>query len=346
MATCTIANGGGIWTDDSTWVGGAKPTNADDVVATATSGNVVISSTATARSADFTGYVGTLSGTAALNLGGAAAPVSNVALKLVAGMGCTYTGNIAFVSTVTGLTITTAGKTGLGSFTFSGVGGGWTLQDALNLGVTKSIIVTNGTFNSNAQTLTIRAVSSANANTRTVTLDGSTINTNNIGSGVSVLDLSTVTNLTWSATGTIWNIGGVHANTETFATGGKTVGTLNKTSASTNGLTITGAGTFAGMTITGAARTLTFPAGATTTVSAAPTLSGLSGSPLSIVSSTGGAAATLSVATGTVRLNHTSVKDITFAGGATFEAYDSVSVSGNTDLTFKTARRLSLMGVG
>ncbi len=59
-ATRTISNTGGNWSATGTWVEGAVPTSADDVVATATSGNLIINTTAAVRSIDLTSYIGTL----------------------------------------------------------------------------------------------------------------------------------------------------------------------------------------------------------------------------------------------------------------------------------------------
>ncbi len=62
MATLTIADDGGEWSDEATWVEEVVPTDADDVVATATSGDVSITDdTAECLSINLTGYVGTLS---------------------------------------------------------------------------------------------------------------------------------------------------------------------------------------------------------------------------------------------------------------------------------------------
>lgn len=104
MATRTISNAGGNWTAGATWVEGVAPTSSDNVVATATSGNLVINSATLClcASADFTNYVSVLSGTGNIQL---------------------Y-GNITFS---TGMTITATGVISiLGSGTWTSNGKIWT----------------------------------------------------------------------------------------------------------------------------------------------------------------------------------------------------------------------------
>jgi hypothetical protein len=60
MATRTISNAGGNWNATGTWVEGIVPTASDDIVATATSGNLTMNVSASCRSVNFTNYVGTL----------------------------------------------------------------------------------------------------------------------------------------------------------------------------------------------------------------------------------------------------------------------------------------------
>lgn len=69
MATRTISDTGGNWNSTSSWVEGAVPVDGDDVVATATSGNLTVNvNTALLKSFDLTGYPSTLSGGSALNV--------------------------------------------------------------------------------------------------------------------------------------------------------------------------------------------------------------------------------------------------------------------------------------
>jgi len=61
MAIRIISNAGGNWMAVGTWVGGIIASTEDDVYATATSGNVSVSSGSYCRSIDLTGYLGTIS---------------------------------------------------------------------------------------------------------------------------------------------------------------------------------------------------------------------------------------------------------------------------------------------
>ena len=61
MATRTISNIGGNYSVIGTWVEGAVPTSADTIVATSTSGNLIINTASNAGSVDFTNYTKNLS---------------------------------------------------------------------------------------------------------------------------------------------------------------------------------------------------------------------------------------------------------------------------------------------
>jgi hypothetical protein len=60
MPTRTVSNAGGNWDSVGTWVEGAVPTSADDVVFTATSGNVTVNVAGLTRGINFANYVGTM----------------------------------------------------------------------------------------------------------------------------------------------------------------------------------------------------------------------------------------------------------------------------------------------
>lgn len=95
-ATISASASGGQWHNGSTWVGGVVPTQADDVVLAATSGNVTMSLTQQCRSLDASAYSGTLTlgGGRQLICGYTMTPAGNYvtlggAMTLNAGIGST-----------------------------------------------------------------------------------------------------------------------------------------------------------------------------------------------------------------------------------------------------------------
>lgn len=327
MATKTIADAGGAWTSDATWVEGTKPTTSDNVVATATSGPVTIDSGAVCNDATFTGYTNVLTHTAGVNW------AISGSLTMAAGMtytlGSATTSLTTFNATATGKTFTSAGKT-FGNVTFNGVGGGWTLGDALTS--TGTITHTLGTVvsgNFNIQAL-IYAASGSSA--RTLTLGSSTLTLTSTGAGIFTVGTGLVVT---AGTYTILLTGA----SPSFQGQAKTYNNVRFTGTGT--ATVQSANIFNDLTKTGGS--LVLPAAVTTTA----TTFSLEGKPAATFkSSSAASAATLSVAAGTVRINHESIQDITATGGATFLAYDSVDVSGNTGITFVKAKSGALCGVG
>ena len=118
------------------------------------------SGTSTIRNLTFTGgFTGTLGNFGRSIYGN---------LTLVSGM---TVSSGALTNTFTGVgshTITSAGQTLDFPITFDGVGGTWTLQDALTSGSSRTLTLTNGTLNLNNFTLTTGLFSSSNSNTRTL----------------------------------------------------------------------------------------------------------------------------------------------------------------------------------
>jgi hypothetical protein len=165
-------------------------------------------------------------------------------------------------------TITTNGVTLDFPITLAGIGGSWQLGSALSMGSTRTLTLTDGTFNAVTYNVTTGLFSSNNNNTRTLSM----------GSGLWTL----------TGTGSIWNIGGTlgltfnkgtanilttaGAGTLNFGVSGAVGRTYNKL---TIGGTISGGlsvqfqngNTFSELTNTRlGALTLAFAAGTTTTV--------------------------------------------------------------------------------
>jgi len=278
---------------------------------------IAITSGSWFQNLDLTGSSATFAPPAALTLTGS--------LKLASTLTYTTgTGTITFAATSTGKTITTAGKS-LYAVTFNGVGGGWTLSDALT--ATNVFTVTNGTFNSN----------NFNISASSYTLTGGAIN---MGSSTWYV-LGTGTS--WNRTGTTITANtstirfdGITSATITFAGGGATYNNLLLFNSASSGIfAITGANTFNTLTSnrTGGF-TLTLPSSATTTVGTWSMTGPSPAGAITLNSSTPGVQATLSVASGTVNPIYAYIKDSNATGGATFVSTNAVDLGNNTGWGF------------
>lgn len=323
MGVIVAAAGGGNWSAGGTWVGSVAPTAADDVTLTVTGGQVTVdgtdATTCVCRSLVCTGYTNTLTIASGkqLNIGDGTAG----ACTFVAGM--TFAPNSAstlnFKSTTTGNNITSAGKT-LGNITFDGVGGAWTLQDALAVNNGSTITLTNGSLDTNSKNIGAsngtgnpNSFSSSNSNTRSLTLGTTSFFIGN-SSTTSSWNISTSTGMTLSAASS--TIGFVlSTGIGTFSGGGLTYGTLtNATNLTTGNITINQANTFATATLQagpGVSSSYIFSANQTVT----GTLTGTGNSVINRTyyrSSVRGTQITLSAATFT--MSNIDLQDMKFAG--------------------------------
>jgi hypothetical protein len=175
---------------------------------------------------------------------------------------------------------------------------------------------------------------------QTVTAGG-TINCKNLiwtdATNTPTFDLNTRTlNITGSATfiaamnitcGTSDII--VSGNSTTFNGAGKTFYNVKLTGTP---ITIVGNNSYTDLGLT-AAKTATFTAGSTQTCGRFGAI-GTSGNVITINTTSSGSAFTLSKTSNTVTFDYCSIKDCTASGGATFTAYNSTNVSGNSGITF------------
>jgi len=139
-------------------------------------------------------------------------------LKASTGMLVTAgTAVITFAATSGTKTIDTAGVTFDRPFTFNGVGGTFQLQAALTSGATRGCTLTNGTLDLNGYTATFGAISSSNANTRTLAFGtGKIVLT---GTSGSIWTTSTSTNLTVTGTNPLIQATAGGAGTRTITMG-------------------------------------------------------------------------------------------------------------------------------
>lgn len=350
----TIVGGAtlGNWSAGGSWVGGVAPTAADDVTLTAASiGTLVIDGTSGApnlcRSLDCTGFVGTITHatTKQLNVGDG----TTGKFLLVAGM--TYapssTSLIKFVSTSGGVCqITTAAKR-MGPCTFDGVGGSWQFQDAFNpvSGATQTL--TNGTLDTNSQTVGSSSgtnFSSNNSNTRALTLGSTNWKFGNTGS---ILDIGTATGMTLSAGTSTFDASLLTTSAATFTGGGLTYNILTSVNISTGtGLTITGANTFATLTLSsssGTKATTGYSLSANQTVTGTFLFNGNSATSRNFISSnTMGTPRTITAATVSASSTQTDFRDITGAGAGSWNLASitggSGDCGGNSGITFNTQK--------
>ena len=206
-----------------------------------------------------------------------------------------------------------------GTMLITAPGGTYTLQDNNFMGSTGfGLQVTNGTFETNGKNFGVRDVTMTANNTRGF------INTPGGGTWT----------LSRSSTGTPWNVSNTGTLTfnangstivfssttggiaHTFAGGSLTYGTLRHTATGSAALTITGNNTFANLDLEcTTARTITFPASGTQTITGTLTLLGAAGQLLSLRSSSTGTKWYINAATTSAQ--YCDVKDSTATGTGT-----------------------------
>lgn len=323
------------WSATDGGAGGASvPTLADDVFFTslsnATAYVVTLTTAPVCRSVSVvgpaTGNV-TIAGTAAWSIYGS--------MTLAAtGVTWTTTSAITFAATTTGFTITTNGVALDNAITFNGVGGAWSLGSALTTGSTRTVTLTNGTFDLANYTLTCGFFSSSNSNTRTIAFGTGQINLT--GNNGSVWASSTLTNLTITGTPIV-------NATYSGATGTRTIGTgvLSESQAITFNITagtdiVVCTGNFKDLIFTGFAGSIT---NTTRSIYGNLTLgAGMTFVTGANVTSIIGTSGTQLITSNGVTVNN----QITFSGaGGTFRLQDALTVA-STRLVVLTGGTLEL----
>ncbi len=324
------------WSDtDNGTAGFSVPTASDNVHINNNSGSgtiTVATATAVMNDLDFTGYTGTFAGSQALTISGS--------ITMGAGMINTYSGSITFNSTSGVKTITSNGV-GVGGpgvvINFNGVGGTWQLTDTFNTNGTFSL--SNGTLDTNNQTVSISAFQSSNSNVRTLSLGSSTMQVNG---GGAVWNLTNSTNLTLNAdTSTL-----IFNSNPVFNGGGLIYNNVSIPSVGLDG-GITGANTFANLTLSNSAilnSNINFSANQNIT----GTLTVNGNTPVARIlldSNTIGTPRTLTA--GTAVLSNVDFMDITGAGTASPFTGTSIGNSlGNTNITTDTPTTRYWVGNG
>jgi hypothetical protein len=316
-----IAGAGGNWSDAAQWTTRVPLPQDDVVVDGSVTGTITVDMPRLGRSVTFTGFAGTATFSSFAN---------SVYGSLTLASGMTVSGTLALtLGGRSSYTLTSAGKTLTQAVTVNNGAGTYTLADAF--ATAAALTVTSGTLNTNGQTVTALTYVQGGGN---ATLGASTVSLTSTAVG----SIVSVTAGTINAGTSTIVIANASTNSRTFAGGGKTYATLTYTVAgSTGALVLTGANTFATLNFSDAtnARTLTLPSSTTTTVTGTFGVAGTAGKLMTVNSSSGGVAATLSKTSGVVSADYLSIQDSTAAGGASWYAgANSTKVSGVTGWFF------------
>jgi hypothetical protein len=180
----------------------------------------------TAKNVNFTGFSGTWGATSTGTIYGN--------LTISSGMTLTAsTSALTFGATSGTKTITSNGKTLDFPVTFNGIGGTWQIQDNLNLASTRTLTLTNGTFDLNNLTASTGLLSSSGSTARTLAF-GTSGQLAVSGNNTTILTLATTTNL--STTGTVY----INC-TYTGATGTRTISSgLSESQSTSFGISTSG----------------------------------------------------------------------------------------------------------
>ncbi len=346
----------GNWNDQAHWsfssggAGGACiPTPYDNVFFDANSGFTAASKTVTIDAA--TASCRNMSWTGALNnpvLTGSAPNILKIygSLTFITAMSFSFTGRVYFESTAFGNTVTTAGQLFSNAAVFEGSGGGWTLQDAFT--TSQDFAFERGSLNTNGQTINCSWFYTSLGFPRTLTLGSSVINCVSAWYG-------NHSNMVFNAGTSTINMTGLNPNFEMSNTASETYYNVNFTNAGSTfftegirdhpgtvqfhdvtmagNLAINGLNSFNNLTFA-AGKTYQLQSGKTQTILDHWYIQGSCTSYILLQSSLAGSFATVTKTNGQVPGFNLHIRDIHCAGGATFNAYNSIDLGGNTGWIF------------
>jgi len=272
-----------------------------------------------ARNLDFTGYAGTWGGISATNT-----VFGN--LTFSSGMSISAGASIMTFGLGGGGTkvITTNNKTLDFPITITGVGNIVQLQDALTMGSTRTLTLTNGTLDLNGKTLTVGTAFTTATGTKNLTFNGGTLVCPT--ASTTAFNNAVPTGFTTTAGTGTGVISMTAATAKTFVGGGSTFNcTLQNSGA--GALTVSGSNTFTTISNSVQPTTFTFTSGTTQTLTNW-SVNGTAGNLVTIGASTT-SAATLSKSSGTVSSDYLSISYSTASGGATWNAGANSTDGGN-----------------
>lgn len=295
----------------------------NNISVTAGTGGVTLTNV-NANNIDLTGQTGALSTNAFTFRGN---------LTLGTGMSVNTTANaITYAGTSGTGVLTSNGVTINRPLTINGVGGTLQLADDLTLASTRTLTLTNGTFDANDQDLSIGAFSSSNSNTRALLMGSGTWSITSNGLGILAWDTGTTTGMTFDSGSSLIKLEGTRTDSDGFTGGGLTFNNLWDASTGSFELYLSGSNTFDDLKVNGG-RSIYFEGGTTQTVSSF-TVSGSLGNLVTLASQVDGQSWYLSRSPGNVDVEYVSLQDSTAIGGAIFTATNSVNVSNNVGWHF------------
>ena len=264
--------------------------------------------------------------TVTLNIGSSIALYGNLVLTNNT-LAQTFTLTIAGTSGTQ--TITSNGYTIDNPININGVGGTLQLVDALTMGSTRTLTLTNGIFNSNAKSVTVGAFSANNSNTKTLTITNSTF---------TVTNGTSTTGFILANTGTTYNLTGSNIVFTTSSVAlyyiGTAAGVVPKVTMSGTGQLIIGVAggnsNISNLNNTVSPCIVSIVAGFGTLGVTNFNLSGTAGNLVTFNSTVAGTAQTISKTSGTVNAQYLSIQDSTATGGATWYANSSNNLGNNT----------------
>ncbi|MEI6764472.1 MAG: T9SS type A sorting domain-containing protein [Bacteroidota bacterium] len=302
--------------------------------------------------------------------GGTAASTIRIfgSLNLYTGMVYNYKGKLYFESGDTTNVINTSGKTITSDMYFQGTGG-WTLADSLKTGPTNSIFYYMGAFNTANYNITALRFTSDKTTNRKLKLGSSTLTLSGAG-GVPAIYLNTVNlavnagtsrivlpNYSGVTAGIVCLVNGLPNSTIQLydvvfsaTTGTASISTNGQLTASFHKVTMGGSGKILGNNYF---ETLLFAPGKKYTLQSTKTqtitsywgFSGQCSIPDTIISSITGNPAKVSKVSGIVSGFNIVMSDISALGGATFNAFNSTDLGGNTGWNFTTQGTLGNPGI-
>jgi hypothetical protein len=230
-------------------------------------------------------------------------------------------------------TITSAGKTFSCAITIDSYGGSVELADALNIG-SRTLTVTNGTFDTKNYNVTAGTLSSNNSNVRAITLGSSTVTLSAVGTSVS---LSNSINLTFNSGTSQISVTGTNF---VFAGGNNTFYNVSFSDLSNIQNNITNSNTFNNITLTATASAglAQLTINGNQIINGTLTCAGATAvRRVFIKSDTLGTTRTLTV--GTLAADNCDFRDITIAGTAAGSSPTRAGdCGGNSGITFPAAK--------